>query len=120
MAKLQSIKDLLNKTDFVDRIVDGKSHITEEFQDFGYRLALRLQDLQHKALYIKLAKDLPRGLLEEVVQFSLDYPIKSGSKARVFMWSLNETCKEKGYKIPSGRRSKLIKPKKKKPQLDLI
>lgn len=119
MAKLQSIKDLLNKTNFVDRIVDGKSHITEEFQDFGYRLAQKLGDLQHKALYIKLAKDLPRGLLEEVVQFSLDYPVKSGSKARVFMWRLNETCKEKGYKMPS-RKPKIIKPKKKKPQLELI
>lgn len=120
MAKIQSIKDILNKTNFVDRIVDGKSHISEEFQDFGYRLALKLNDLQHKALYIKLCKDVPRGIIEEVMEFTLDYPIKNGSKARVFMWKLKELCKEKGVRMPGGRAPKLIKKKKQKPQLNLI
>ena len=120
MAKLLSIKDILNKSNFVDRVVDGKSHISEEFQDFGYRLALQLNDIQHKALYFKLAKDLPRGILEEVMIFTLDYPISKGSKARVFMWKLSKVCKDKGFKIPSGKRKKVIKKKKEKPQLNLI
>ena len=120
MAKPQSIKEILDKSNFVERVVEGNSRITEEFQDFGYRLALKLDDLDHKALYMKFAKVLPRGILEEVMEFTLDYPLKTGKRARVFMWKLGEVCKQKGYRIPAGRMAKPVKVKKKKPQLDLI
>ena len=118
MSKPLSIKEIFNKSNFIDRIVDGKSHITEEFQDFGYRLAVRLEDIAHKALYIKFAKELPRGILEEVMQFTLDYPVKSGTRARIFMWKLHEICKEKNIKM-SFKRVKKASIKKQKPQLDL-
>lgn len=123
MGKPLSIKEILDKSKFVERVVEGKSHITEEFQDFGFRLALKLDDLEHKALYIKFAKVLPRGILEEVMEFTLDYPLKTGKRARVFMWKLKEICREKGYKMPAGRAPKKAKPKKekkKKSQLELI
>ena len=120
MAKPLSIKEILDKSNFVERVVDGNSHITEEFQDFGYRLALKLDDLEHKALYMKFAKVLPRGVLEEVMEFTLDYPVKTGKRARVFMWKLKDVCRVKGYKMPAGRAPKPVKIIKKKPQLQLF
>ena len=38
------------------------NRITREFQDYGYRLAVELNDMAHKALYIKMAKETPRHL----------------------------------------------------------
>jgi hypothetical protein len=64
-------------------------YISREFQDYGYRLAEELGDLKHRALYIKLAKETPRQLLEEARNFvkSAD---KVRSRARLFMWKLKE------------------------------
>lgn len=59
------------------------------FQDFGYRLAKDLGDLAHKGLYIKLAKELPRSVLQKARDFAIDYP-QAKSKAKVFMWKLEE------------------------------
>jgi hypothetical protein len=71
-------------------------YVTKEFQDYGYRLALRLNDLSHKSLYIKLAKEENRTLLENALSFALDYP-KAKSKPKIFMWKLKE-LKEKHEK----------------------
>ena len=43
---------------------DKGGYITQEFQDYGYRLAVTLDDLAHKSLYIKMAKDIDRGRRE--------------------------------------------------------
>jgi len=115
MKKPLSIKELLDKNNVVERLMTGSNNISVEFQDFGYRLAVKLEDLPHTALYIKLAKDLPRGILEEAMEFSLDYPITTGKRAKIFMWKLYRVCEEKGVKMP--RRSF---KKKEKPQLKLI
>ena len=64
-------------------------YITQEFQDYGYRLACDLNDLQHKSLYIKLAKKEKRSLLEEARVFVKEaYGVKN--KARLFMWKLKQ------------------------------
>jgi len=122
MKKPLTIKEIFDKNDMVDRIMVSKKNITEEFQDFGYRVALKLNDLPHTALYIKLAKELPRGLFDEILGFSLDYPITSGKRAKIFMWRLNKICAEKGIKIPGGRQGghKAKNPKPKfKPQMKM-
>jgi hypothetical protein len=76
---------------------DEDKYISKEFQKYGYDLANALGDLQHKALYIKLAKDTPRGLLEAAKNFVKDaYQVKS--KGRLFMWKLAELKKEKDIK----------------------
>ena len=36
------------------KLEDKGGYITQEFQDYGYRLAIELDDLEHKALYIKI------------------------------------------------------------------
>lgn len=74
--------------------VDKQRRISREWQDYGYRLALELDDLKHKALYIKLAKQEPRPLLEETRLF-----VKAASKAKnkggLFMWKLKQLKQEK-------------------------
>jgi hypothetical protein len=84
----QSIKDILSSFNWKE-----DKYISREFQDYGYRLAEELQDLDHKALYIKLAKELPRALLEKARNFVKDaYQVKN--PARLFMWKLKELKKE--------------------------
>ncbi len=73
---------------------DEKKYISREFQDYGYRLAEEFNDLEHKALYIKLAKELPRSMLEEARNFVKDAS-NVKSPARLFMWKLSELKKKK-------------------------
>ena len=77
----------------------GPGYIKHEFQDYGYRLAQELNDLKHKALYIKLAKQEKRTLLEKARVFAADY-YDAKSKAKVFMWKLKEI---KEYQPKTGR-----------------
>lgn len=67
---------------------DGK-YITREFQDYGYRLAVDLDDLAHKALYIRMAKMVPRGILETARAFAVDAE-HARSRAKIFMWKVRE------------------------------
>ncbi len=88
-GKLQSLGDLLVGFDW-----DKKKYISQEFQDYGYRLAEELNDLKHKALYIKLAKETPRPILEKARNFVKDaYEVKN--PGRLFMWKLGQLKKEK-------------------------
>ena len=74
--------------------MDKKKYISQEWQDYAYRLAVALDDLKNKSLYMKLAKETPRAWLEEAKNFVKDaYEVKS--KARLFMWKLKEIRKEK-------------------------
>lgn len=64
-------------------------YISREFQKYGYELAKELGDLKNKSLYIKFAKENPRGLLETARNFVKDaYNVKS--PAKLFMWKLKE------------------------------
>jgi hypothetical protein len=83
---MKQLRDLLKKQ---QEIFDDHKYISTEFQDFGYRLALKLDDLEHKSLYIKLAKEVPRSLLEQALSFAADYP-NVRKKGKVFMWKLKE------------------------------
>ena len=88
MAKPQSLSQLLLKFD-----IDKKKYISREWQDYAYRLAIFLDDLKNKSLYIKLAKEEPRGLLEAAKNFVKDaYQVKS--KPKLFMWKLQQLKKE--------------------------
>lgn len=69
-------------------------YVSREFQDYGYRLACDLDDLAHKSLYIKLAKNQDRALLDQARRFVVD-ATKAKSKAKLFMWKLNQLKKVK-------------------------
>jgi len=74
-------------------ISDEDKYISREFQKYGYELAKELGDLKNKSLYIKLAKEVPRKLLEGARNFVKDaYNVKS--KPKLFMWKLSQMRKE--------------------------
>lgn len=119
MSAPQSIKNILANTDFVNRILDKKRYVSQEYQDYGLRLSHRLNDKRHKALYIRLAKDVPRAYLEKATSFALDYP-NSDNKGRIFMWKLKEICKEANVKISFKPKRKAVKQRKQSDQISLI
>ena len=82
--KFQSIGNLLAGWD-----LDKKKYITREFQDYGYRLALELGDEKNKGLYIKLAKEEKRAVLEQARTFVKD-AANVRSRAKLFMWALKK------------------------------
>ena len=70
------------------KLEDKGGYITQEFQDFGYRLAVELNDLEHKSLYIRMAKQVDRLLLERALSFVSDSQARS--KAKLFMWKVKK------------------------------
>lgn len=84
MKNFSKISDIVSKIN-----LDKDKFISAEFQKYGYDLAVELGDLEHKALYIKLAKTTPRAILEDARNFVKDaYNVKS--RGRLFMWKLKE------------------------------
>ncbi|HLE48940.1 MAG TPA: hypothetical protein VI819_02840 [Patescibacteria group bacterium] len=75
-------------------------YVSREFQKYGYELAKELGDLNNRSLYIKLARDTPRTLLERAKSFVSDaYQVKS--KPKLFMWRLKQLKEEsKVNKLP--------------------
>lgn len=73
---------------------DEDKYISHEFQKYGYELAKELGDLKNKSLYIKLAKEAPRGLLEHAKNFVKD-AADVRNRAALFLWKLKELKKLK-------------------------
>ena len=86
MAKsfsMQRIGDILTKFNPIE-----DKYISREFQSYGIYLSEQLEDYKHKALYIRLAKTVPRAILEKALSFTKDSNAKS--KARLFMWKMKK------------------------------
>ena len=66
-------------------------YISREFQSYGIYLAETLNDYKHKSLYIRLAKTVPRAILEKAMSFVKD--AHATSKPRLFMWKMKELRK---------------------------
>ncbi len=75
------------------KIVDTDKYVSREFQKYAYDLALELGDINHKSLYMKLAKETPRILLEKARSFVKD-ATNVRNKGRLFMWKLSQLKKE--------------------------
>lgn len=80
---MDSIADVLKNF----RPMEDK-YISREFQSFGVHLAEKLEDIPRKSLYIKLAKTLPRPVLEQALRFVSD--ARARNKGALFMWKLKE------------------------------
>lgn len=87
---MESLKKIIEK-----RKKQGPVYAHHEFQDYGVYLSEILHDPKHKALYIKYAKEKPRGLLEEAKGFAKDYNTKSLNRGKLFMWKLKELENDK-------------------------
>ena len=81
----QPIGGIFNKY----KLKDKGGYITKEFQDFGYRMALELEDPTRTSLYMRLAKNTSRGMLEQALSFVADAP-NVKSKSKLFMWKLKQ------------------------------
>lgn len=79
----------------IGQIIDEKNHperpknLSREFQVYGVYLAEQLADTKHYSLYIKLAKETDRAILEEALNFTKDYS-RAKSRAKLFMWKLKQ------------------------------
>ncbi len=89
---MQSLKTILSKT----KITDEDKYLSREFQKYGIYLAEKLEDMPHKALYIKMAKEKPRDVLDSALSFVLDS--KANSKAKLFMWKVKQLVDTKTTK----------------------
>lgn len=85
---MQKIGDIIGKY----KIEDRDKYVSREFQKYAYDLAVELGDLEHKSLYMKLAKVTPRILLEKARTFVKD-ATNAKSKGRLYMWKLAELKK---------------------------
>lgn len=83
MAKVQQIGDILTKFNPLE-----DKYISREFQSYGIYLAETLEDYKHKAIYIRLAKTVPRAILEKALSFVKD--ANARSKGRLFMWKMKK------------------------------
>ena len=83
---MQTVGDILQKFNPLE-----DKYISREFQAFGIYLAEELGDYKHKALYIRLAKTVPRAILEKALSFVKDANAKS--KGRLFMWKMGKLKK---------------------------
>ncbi|MBI4099714.1 hypothetical protein HY440_01780 [Candidatus Microgenomates bacterium] len=84
---MQSLKTILSRVN----LDDTDKYLSREFQKYGIYLAERLGDMKHKALYIKMAKEIDRRILDNALSFVLD--ANARSKARLFMWKVKELQK---------------------------
>ncbi len=82
---MKSIAKAIAEVKFKDR----PKNISTEFQMYGVYLAESLQDTKHYSLYMKLAKEMDRKILEEALNFTKGY-YGAKNKAKVFMWRLKQ------------------------------
>jgi len=80
---MQSIKDILKNFNPLE-----DKYISRDFQAFGIYLAEKLGESRRKSLYIKLAKTIPRPVLEQALRFVSDSNARK--KGALFMWKLKE------------------------------
>ena len=96
--------------DKISKIIPGRvdpeeqqRYITQEFQDYGYRLAVEMGEESRKAMYIKLAKTKSRVLLEQARSYVVDYP-NAKNKGKLFLWKIKD-LESKGKQLDSETSS---------------
>ena len=80
---IPTIGDILKKFNPLE-----DKYISREFQSYGIYLAETLEDYKHKSLYIRLAKTIPRAILEKSLSFVKD--ANAQSRAKLFMWKMKK------------------------------
>ncbi len=89
---MENIKDIIK-----NKSIKGDYRNKYEFQAYGNKLADDLNDSSHRSLYLKLAKNENRNLLEVARVFAVSAE-KISQKGKLFMWKLAELKKEKELK----------------------
>lgn len=84
----ETLFDLLQTHKIKD---SGRKYISQEFQDFAYRLAMELsgpEDRKTISMCMRLVQKKPRALLETALQFVSDAPARN--KVALFLWKLGQ------------------------------
>lgn len=89
---MKSLGTILSQT----KITDEDKYLSREFQQYGIYLAEKLEDMAHKALYIKMAKEKSREILASALSFVLD--ANARSKGKLFMWKVKQLVDTKPKK----------------------
>jgi hypothetical protein len=100
---MQDLQNILKKFNPLE-----DKYISREFQSFGVHLAEKLGDTRRKSLYIKLAKTVPRPLLERAYRFVIDSNAKN--KGALFMWKLKQMDAFKGVEAEKEKKKAKKKP----------
>lgn len=103
---MQTIHDILKKFNPTE-----DRYISREFQSYAIHLCTVLDDEAHKSLYMKLAKTVPRAILEKALSFVVD--AKVDNKAKLFMWKMKELRQQHGLD-KKDTKSILVNKKRKK------
>lgn len=86
---MKNISEIIKKKNLI-----GDPRNKYEYQAYGNKLADEFGDNKHRALYIKLAKNEDRTLLEMAREFVLGTH-NATTKGRLFMWKLAQLKKER-------------------------
>ena len=89
---MQTVRDILKTFNPLE-----DKYLSREFQAFGVYLSEKLEDTRRKSLYIKLAKTIPRPVLEQALRYVVDSNARR--KGALFMWKLKELG---GFNIKSN------------------
>lgn len=83
---MQGLSDILTKYE-----IDHKKrrYISREFQDYGYRLAVEMNDKKNVGMYMRLAKTVDRSVLEVAKNFVTDAK-DVRNKSRLFLWKIKQ------------------------------
>ena len=93
---MQEIQQLLQNKKMIGR---KTNRLRYEFQAYGQRLAQELQDLAKETLYMKLAKEVDRTLLEQAREYVIG---SEGVRNRgaLFMYKLKQLRDKKRCSVP--------------------
>jgi hypothetical protein len=91
---MKKISNILEET----RGIKRPTNLYTEHQQYGVYLADCLGDPKHYSLYIKMAKNMDRRILEDALSFCKEYH-SAKSKARIFMWRLKQLRQEAKERI---------------------
>jgi hypothetical protein len=80
---MQTVADILKRFNPLE-----DKYISREFQSYGIYLSETLGDYNNKSLYIKLAKTVPRAILEKALSFVKD--ANARSRVKLFMWKMKQ------------------------------
>lgn len=100
------ISDLISgKLDpFVNLSTNPNRYVTKPYQFFGIYIARILDDFKNLPLYIKLAKEQDKNLLDAAISYIKDYP-NPKSKRNLFLWYIKGKLKRK--KLTSSGNKKI-------------
>jgi len=95
MADINKLGDLF--ADLGQKLERRKKYVKQEYQAYGLQLAQEMGEWDKRAMYIRLAKNTDRNLLEKARFFVKDQKhVKTPGK--LFMWKLKELKNEQKAK----------------------